>query len=176
MARLKDKYRAEVAPALKQHFQYKNVMEIPRLEKVVINMGLGDCKDNNKAFEMAVANGKLFVANSGGWGTDKTVTVIDTKTLKVENTITVGDNPYDMDVDAQGNIIVLCKGLTEYDAEWNPTVVSNTSIYTINASSLEATVTKQFDHQFASYGGNLLACNGNTVYFIDAGHVPGPAH
>ena len=55
MARLKDKYRAEVAPALKQHFQYKNVMEIPRLEKIVINMGLGDCKDNAKALENAVA-------------------------------------------------------------------------------------------------------------------------
>jgi len=55
VARLKDKYRAEVAPALKQHFQYKNVMEIPRLEKIVINMGLGDCKDNAKALEVAVA-------------------------------------------------------------------------------------------------------------------------
>ena len=55
MARLKDKYRAEVAPALKQHFQYQNVMEIPRLEKIVINMGLGDCKDNAKALEQAVS-------------------------------------------------------------------------------------------------------------------------
>ena len=50
-----DKYRAEVAPALKQHFQYKNVMEIPRLEKIVINMGLGDCKDNAEALELAVS-------------------------------------------------------------------------------------------------------------------------
>ena len=54
MARLKDKYRAEVVPALKQRFSYKNVMEIPRLEKIVINMGLGDCKDNAKALELAV--------------------------------------------------------------------------------------------------------------------------
>ena len=55
MARLKDKYREEVMPALKQHFDYKNVMEIPRLEKIVINMGLGDCKDNSKALETAVS-------------------------------------------------------------------------------------------------------------------------
>jgi large subunit ribosomal protein L5 len=55
MARLKDKYNAEVLPALKQKFGYQNVMEIPRLEKVVINMGLGDCKDNAKAMEVAVA-------------------------------------------------------------------------------------------------------------------------
>ena len=54
MARLKDKYREEVMPALQQRFGYKNVMEIPRLEKIVINMGLGDCKDNSKALETAV--------------------------------------------------------------------------------------------------------------------------
>ncbi|MGI6240140.1 MAG: 50S ribosomal protein L5 [Christensenellales bacterium] len=55
MARLKDKYREEVAPALKQRFGYENVMQIPRLEKIVINMGLGDCKDNAKALESSVA-------------------------------------------------------------------------------------------------------------------------
>ena len=55
MARLKDKYTAEVLPALKQKFGYQNVMEIPRLEKVVINMGLGDCKDNAKAMEVAIS-------------------------------------------------------------------------------------------------------------------------
>ena len=53
-ARLKDKYVAEVIPALQQKFGYKNVNEIPKLEKVVINMGLGDCKDNPKAMEAAV--------------------------------------------------------------------------------------------------------------------------
>ena len=55
MARLKDKYLTEVVPALQQKFNYKNVMEIPRLEKIVINMGLGDCKDNAKSMEVAVS-------------------------------------------------------------------------------------------------------------------------
>ena len=54
MARLKDKYLTEVVPALQQKFNYKNVMEIPRLEKIVLNMGLGDCKDNAKALETAI--------------------------------------------------------------------------------------------------------------------------
>ena len=53
--RIKEKYLAEAVPALQQKFGYKNVMEIPRLEKVIINMGLGDCKDNSKALEAAVA-------------------------------------------------------------------------------------------------------------------------
>ena len=53
--RLKEKYLAEAVPALQQKFGYKNVMEIPRLEKIIINIGLGDCKDNANAFETALA-------------------------------------------------------------------------------------------------------------------------
>jgi len=55
VTRLQEKYRNEVVQGLQQKFQYKNVMEIPRLEKIVINMGLGDCKDNAKALEVAVS-------------------------------------------------------------------------------------------------------------------------
>ncbi|MGL4607950.1 MAG: 50S ribosomal protein L5 [Eubacteriaceae bacterium] len=54
MPRLKDKYMTEVVPALMEKFQYKNINEVPKLEKVVLNMGLGDCKDNSKALEAAV--------------------------------------------------------------------------------------------------------------------------
>ena len=53
--RIKEKYLTEAVPALQQKFGYKNVMMIPRLEKIFINMGLGDCKDNAKALETAVA-------------------------------------------------------------------------------------------------------------------------
>lgn len=55
MARLKEKYQNEVAPAMMQKFQYKSVMQIPKLEKVVINMGLGDTKDNAKGLDSAVS-------------------------------------------------------------------------------------------------------------------------
>ena len=55
MARLKDKYIAEVVPALKQKFGYKNINEVPKIEKVVLNMGLGECKDNPKSMELAVS-------------------------------------------------------------------------------------------------------------------------
>ena len=56
MSRLHDKYTAEVAPAMMAKFGYKNVMQIPRLEKIVINMGLGEAKDNPKSFDAAVAD------------------------------------------------------------------------------------------------------------------------
>ena len=45
MLRLKEKYTNEAIPALMKKFSYKNVMQVPRLEKVVINMGMGDTKD-----------------------------------------------------------------------------------------------------------------------------------
>lgn len=54
MARLKDLYEKELVPALMDKFQYKNIMEVPKLEKVVINMGVGDAKENPKFLESAV--------------------------------------------------------------------------------------------------------------------------
>ena len=51
--RLKVKYQEETVPALKEKFNYENVMQIPRLEKIIINMGLGAEKDNPKAIEQA---------------------------------------------------------------------------------------------------------------------------
>jgi len=54
MARLKDLYRNEIAAKLKQELQLKNVMEVPRIEKVVINMGLGEAIQNIKVLESAV--------------------------------------------------------------------------------------------------------------------------
>lgn len=54
MARFKDKYNNEVAKALMEKFNYKSVMEIPKIEKIVINMGLGDGKDNPKVVKAAV--------------------------------------------------------------------------------------------------------------------------
>ncbi|MCK9445147.1 MAG: 50S ribosomal protein L5 [Tissierellaceae bacterium] len=52
--RLKEKYENEIIKSLMEKFQYKNVMEVPRLEKVVINMGVGEGRDNPKLIESAV--------------------------------------------------------------------------------------------------------------------------
>lgn len=54
MARLKEFYKKEVAAALKEKFGYKNVMQIPKLDKIVINIGCGDSKDNSKLLDAAV--------------------------------------------------------------------------------------------------------------------------
>lgn len=54
MARLKDMYKAEVAPALMKKFEYSTVMQIPKLDKIVINVGVGDARDNSKAIENVI--------------------------------------------------------------------------------------------------------------------------
>jgi len=54
VARLKEKYFNEIQPILKEKFGYKNVMEIPKIEKIVINMGVGEATENPKALDGAV--------------------------------------------------------------------------------------------------------------------------
>lgn len=54
MTRLQEKYQKEVIPAMIEKFGYKNIMEVPKLEKIVINMGVGEAKENQKVLESAV--------------------------------------------------------------------------------------------------------------------------
>ena len=53
---LREQYEKEVIPALMKKFEYKSVMQVPKLEKIVINIGLGDTKDNPKALDNAIAD------------------------------------------------------------------------------------------------------------------------
>ena len=54
MSRLKEQYQNEIVDAMIKKFGYKNIMEVPKLDKIVINMGVGEAKDNAKALESAV--------------------------------------------------------------------------------------------------------------------------
>ena len=54
MARLKEQYKADIAPALFKKFGYKSTMQIPRIEKIVVSVGCGDCKDNAKALDNVI--------------------------------------------------------------------------------------------------------------------------
>ena len=56
MARLKEKYTAEVAPALMKQFGYKSVMQIPKIDKVVVNVGCGEARENSKVLENVVGD------------------------------------------------------------------------------------------------------------------------
>jgi large subunit ribosomal protein L5 len=54
MPRLRDKYKNEVVASLREKFAYSNVMQVPKIEKIVVNMGVGDAKDNSKLLDAAV--------------------------------------------------------------------------------------------------------------------------
>ena len=56
MSRLKEQYQNEIVDAMIKKFGYKNIMEVPKLDKVVINMGVGEAKDNAKLLESAIAD------------------------------------------------------------------------------------------------------------------------
>ena len=60
MSRLKDLYKNEIMDAMVKKFGYKNVMEIPKLEKIVVNMGVGEAKENAKLLDSAIADMELI--------------------------------------------------------------------------------------------------------------------
>ena len=59
-SRLQEKYENEVVQALMEKFGYKNIMEVPKLEKIVLNMGVGEAKDNSKVLDAAVSDMQLI--------------------------------------------------------------------------------------------------------------------
>ena len=64
MARLQEKYSKEVAPALMEKYSYKSTMQIPKLEKIVINIGCGEAKDNAKVIDAIVADLKQITGQT----------------------------------------------------------------------------------------------------------------
>lgn len=66
MNRLLDKYKADVIPALTQKFSYKNIMQVPKLDKIVINIAAGDSIGNSKALDNAINNLIQLPVKKGG--------------------------------------------------------------------------------------------------------------
>ena len=60
MSRLKDQYLNEIVPAMVEKFGYKNIREVPKIEKIVVNMGVGEAKDNAKLLESAVKDMEMI--------------------------------------------------------------------------------------------------------------------
>lgn len=110
---------------------------------------------------------KLYVANSGGWGYDHTVSVINTSNKTILQTIQVGANPKSMVVDKDNNLWVLCSGSELYDANWNIIGHNSSRLFKIDAAT--NLVTRMIS-LFADKHPNKLAINpdGNKLY-IGAG-------
>ena len=118
---------------------------------------------------ITVSNGLAYVTNVGGWGLDNTVTVIDIASDNVISTINVGDKPNSAQVDADGNIWVLCGGYTEYDnVTW--VVVSQTQGSLVKISNNE--VVDSYTFNAGDSPKNLLIDdNGTMLYYLSGGSV-----
>ena len=56
MARLKETYLNDIVPEMMKKFEYKNIMQVPKLDKIVINMGVGEAKENSKVLDTAISD------------------------------------------------------------------------------------------------------------------------
>ncbi|WP_306643684.1 YncE family protein [Sanyastnella coralliicola] len=81
----------------------------------------------------------VFVANSGGWGFDNSVSVVDPLTDQVVATVEVGDRPVALEVDYQNNVWVLCKGDIEYDENWNIVNETQATLHRIDGTQFVQT-------------------------------------
>lgn len=117
--------------------------------------------------EKMVHNGSyVFVANSGGWGDDSTVSVIDPTTDEVVNTLNVGDRPTDLVVDANNEVWVICAGATEYDENWQ--IIAETPSYVAHLSAAGDEVIEMV--QLGETGDHLkhiaISDDGTELYFL----------
>ena len=73
MARLKETYQNEIVDAMIKKFGYKNIMEVPKLDKIVINMGVGEAKENAKVLDSAVRDLEIISGQSSCYHQGKEV-------------------------------------------------------------------------------------------------------
>ncbi|MDW3194160.1 MAG: hypothetical protein R8G66_17435 [Cytophagales bacterium] len=124
------------------------------------------------ANQMLLVGEQLYVANRGGFGTDNTVSIIDTNTDEVTSEITVGDNPIGLVQDAQGALWVLSAGAFAFDAEFNLIVEESTPSSLSKISNNQVEFQLDFPEITFSNAGNLnINSAGNTLYFTYDGEV-----
>jgi len=135
-----------------------HVLDLNNFEVLsTINVGNGPEK-------MIFSNGYVYVCNVGGWGYEKTISVIDAENDIVTNTIEVGDKPNSIVSDINENIWVLCGGFTEYDANWN--VISQTagSLVKITGNSVVSTLNFQVGNSPSDL---IINDNGTSLFYSD---------
>jgi YVTN family beta-propeller protein len=121
--------------------------------------------------EMVMSNGKVYVANSGGFGYDNTISVIDTSSDKVTTTIPVGDNPFSLQFDKDGNLWAASTGLFAYDNEGVD--VANSTASTISKITNDKEASRITISGIVYPGISHLNINkaGDNLYFVFGGSI-----
>lgn len=119
---------------------------------------------------MVLLNGLLYVANSGGWGVDSTISIVNTETDIVNETIRVGKAPIDMTLDGDNNIWVYCKGYATYN--WDPYyIISETDALLQKIDPLTKGITAQLKvGKAGDYTASTPKCatskDGESIYYL----------
>lgn len=124
--------------------------------------------------QMAIIGDNLYVANSGGWGIDNTISVIDIPSLKVVKTIEVGYIPIALQTDQLGQLWVLCRGKVVYD--WNTWEIideTDSELYKINTSANTVAFSSVIGTtgDFSWPGFLVASGNRSTLYFNESGAI-----
>lgn len=120
---------------------------------------------------MLIVGNKLFVTNSGGWGRDNKVTVINADSEEVVKSIEVGDNPNSIQQDANGNIWVLSSGHIAYDQDWNLDPVNSTkgTLHKLTSSGDE--ILSLTYPELGSPTNLSASADGSTLYYLYNGGI-----
>jgi len=121
--------------------------------------------------KMMVHGNKLYAVNAGGFGNDNTLVIINTTTDEIEETIELGDNPNSLQADANGNIWVLCSGLTAYDENWNVDLDNSTKGSLIKLDNDGEPLLNLPVSEFSSPSDLEISPDGQKLYYLYNGGV-----
>ena len=121
------------------------------------------------ASQMVKIGDKVYVANSGGLGTNNTISVLNTLTDEEEATITVGDNPKSIVVDKNNTLWVLCSGKWKTDGTWGLETAG--SLVNINIADNSIINTFTFDSMFDAPSGLVIDKEQDDLYYLYSGKV-----
>ena len=123
--------------------------------------------------QMAIVGSSLFVCNGGGFGTDSTVSVINTQTDELEETIVVGGNPRSMQVDASGIVWIACSGVQVYDADFNIILDESSvgSLVRVDPNSRQVLSVLEFPDIFSAPSSLVSGDGGNILYYLSSGSI-----
>lgn len=129
----------------------------------------GSISVGNGPEQLAYNGTYVYVANSGGWGFDNTVSVIDPNVGDVVATVTVGDRPVALAVDAQNNVWVLCSGAIEYDENWNVVNETDARLIRIDGNQHDIIADTQVGENGDHPGFMAIHAAQNKIYIVNGG-------
>ncbi len=127
----------------------------------------------NGSEKMAIVGTSLFVCNGGGFGTDNTISVINTESDELEDQIVVGDNPKSIQMDASGSLWVACAGNQVFNPDFSIDVAQSTlgSLIRINPGTNQITAIIEFPDVFSSPSRLVAGADGGVLYYLRSGSI-----